>query len=72
MLRNLLISIFHHGPAYLFCFASIILLSGADGIAAIIQNDPRGSSALGVDWGKDLGYGGVDSITPSVDIEFGT
>jgi fibronectin-binding autotransporter adhesin len=37
----------------------------ADGIAFILQNDPRGSTALGHDGGS-YGYGAPSAITPSV------
>ena len=50
----------------------------SDGLAFVIQNDPRGASALG-NGGEGLGYGfndtggnPVNTITPSVAIEFDT
>lgn len=51
---------------------------GADGIAFVIQNDPRGQEAYGT-WGECLGYGTWDRtrpggtyIAPSIAVEFDT
>lgn len=51
---------------------------GADGIAFVIHNDPRGFDAYGT-WGECLGYGRwseyylqADHIAPSIAIEFDT
>lgn len=41
---------------------------GADGIAFVIHNDPRGYEAFGF-WGEGLGYG---RIYPSIAVEFDT
>ncbi len=50
-------------------------LRRSDGIAFVIQSDPRGSAALGAD-GGNMGYaddtGGGNEIVPSVVIEFDT
>jgi Legume lectin domain/FecR protein len=40
----------------------------ADGVAFILQDDPRGAAALG-DGGSALGYGGSDAISPSAAVE---
>ncbi|MFA0961828.1 L-type lectin-domain containing protein [Roseivirga sp. BDSF3-8] len=52
--------------------------NGADGIAFVIQNDPRGNQAYGT-WGECLGYGTWDRsrpggtyIAPSIAVEFDT
>ncbi|MEE8107201.1 MAG: L-type lectin-domain containing protein [Planctomycetota bacterium] len=44
---------------------------GSDGMAFVIQADPRGATALGTAGGA-LGYGGPTLITPSVIVEFDT
>jgi hypothetical protein len=41
---------------------------GADGVAFVVQNDPRGPLALGGQ-GNDLGVGGTAAITPSLELE---
>jgi hypothetical protein len=46
-----------------------VTTNGADGFAFVLQNDPRGLTALG-DAGGALGYGGGPIITPSAAAEF--
>jgi hypothetical protein len=46
-----------------------VTIGGADGIAFVLQNDPRGTNALGGQGGS-LGYGLTAPITPSVALEF--
>ena len=42
----------------------------ADGIAFVLQNDPRGATAVSSTGGSDLGYGGTNKITKSAAVEF--
>jgi hypothetical protein len=49
-----------------FDYQAIGTIGAADGMAFILQDDPRGSSALGTN-GSGLGYGG---ISPSAAVEF--
>ncbi len=42
----------------------------ADGIAFVLQNDPRGPGAVSSSAGSDLGYGGTNKITSSAAVEF--
>jgi hypothetical protein len=44
---------------------------GADGITFVLQNDPRGRTAIG-SLGADLGYAGGGAIVKSVGVEFDT
>jgi predicted alpha-1,2-mannosidase len=43
---------------------------GADGVAFVVENDPRGAAAMG-DSGGALGYGGTNPITKSIAIRLG-
>ncbi|MCX6180754.1 MAG: hypothetical protein NT150_02335 [Bacteroidetes bacterium] len=45
--------------------------NGGDGMTFVLQNDPRGTNAIGAGYGE-LGYSGVAKITPSLAIEFDT
>jgi autotransporter-associated beta strand protein len=42
----------------------------ADGIAFVLQNDPRGVNAISSSDGSDLGFGGTNKITNSAAVEF--
>jgi hypothetical protein len=66
-------SCFLDNPQYIGAFtASFVYQAGgskaADGVAFCIQNDPRGSSALGGGGGQ-LGVGASSPITPSIELE---
>ena len=46
--------------------------AGADGMAFVLQDDPRGTSAIGSDGGR-LGYAGsIQPVLPSIAVEFDT
>ena len=45
--------------------------SGGDGMTFVLQNDPRGTAAMGKGFGE-LGYSGTSKIKPSIAIEFDT
>jgi hypothetical protein len=66
-------SCFLNSPQYIEAFtASFVYQAGgnkaADGASFCIQNDPRGSSALGGGGGQ-LGVGASPQITPSIELE---
>ena len=65
-------SYFFDVPQYVGAFQAAFTyqdVSGsADGVAFVVQNDPRGASALGSD-GGNLGVGGTGAITPSAELE---
>ena len=66
-------SVFFQQPQYIGAFKASFTYQdvgggGADGVAFVLQNDPRGASAFGDD-GADLGLGGPAPITPSAALE---
>ncbi len=65
-------SVFFQLPQYIGAFNASFTyqdVSGsADGVAFVLQNDPRGTSALGGDGGS-LGFGTANPITPSAAVE---
>lgn len=70
-------SFFYNYPQYIGAFKASYTYQdvggtvggGADGVSFCIQNDPRGTSALG-GGGGSLGVGTATSITPSAELEF--
>ncbi|HEX4123034.1 MAG TPA: choice-of-anchor tandem repeat GloVer-containing protein [Verrucomicrobiae bacterium] len=62
---------FFNVPQYIGAFHAsftYLAIGSADGAAFVLQNDPRGVSALGIDGGF-LGVGGTTPITPSAELE---
>lgn len=66
-------SVFFQLPQYIGAFQAKFtyqdVSGGADGVAFVLQNDPRGIAALG-GGGGSLGYSAANPITPSAALEF--
>lgn len=66
-------SVFFQTPQFIGAFQTSFtyqdVSGGADGAAFVLQNDARGTAALG-GVGGSLGYGAANPITPSVALEF--